>query len=917
MTKKPADALSSSKEPVRVFEGIVHQVNSSDSITIREEVSNGYPKTKTIVLNSIIAPKFGRYAAKNDTASKGTDDEPFSWETREFLRKKLIGKKVFLKTAGQVCGVGKTTRYYGDIFYPTLDNNIVNELVENGLVTVKNVKSNNRTPDIQNLVDLQNKAKAAMVGRWDPNAKNTAKKYSSIDDVKSFFKENSKRRIKAVVESVIDGTTMKLLLLPERNMIRLYLSGIRCLPEDVELGDEAKFFVEVRLLQKDVEVTLEGVLSNRKDPSFFGTIHHPAGEIAVELVKQGFATCQKHSMKYLHESSEKLWTAERQAKENKLRHWQSYTYTGPEIAEKEIIGTVIEIIREEGLIVKPSHSNKLHRIYFSNIKPARLRVEVLRGEPIGNGQPPATQAPRTLSKHFYEIPWAYEAREFLRTRCIGKKVNASVDYIQPKFDKLEEKICATVTIDEINLGEELVKEGLATVMNNPRDDQMSQCFYKLKKAEEIAKQSQKGLYSKSPPPKLHITDCSSAAEFARAKALLPSLQRFPKFEAVVEYVASGCKMRLHVRKEYSFITFLLAGITSLSDERAIHGEAPSAAEVYYQKALAFTKEKIMHREVEITVESCSNRGNMIGWLFVGNVNLSVALVKEGLYRLHKSAEHSKYFKLLQQAEKYAKDKKINLWKNYVEESVEANNNSNKPVHEEVVKERKTNYDEVLVSEVSPELHVYVQPVSEGPKLESLTDNLGKHFNSNPPIVGSYSPKQGEMCAAKLKEDQQWYRAKVEKVAGSSIHVFYIDYGNRDIVIAEECAILPPTFKNDRPFAKEYAFALVKLPKWPEYQEDSIAVVRDEFINKRISINEEYTYDNLTHITVKDADKKEDLVKKLVEEGFLLVERRQERYLNNMMSEYIEVQEKAKKNRLHMWEYGDITEDDAKEFGFPK
>lgn len=61
-----------------------------------------------------------------------------------------------------------------------------------------------------------------------------------------------------------------------------------------------------------------------------------------------------------------------------------------------------------------------------------------------------------------------------------------------------------------NLAEELVKEGLATVMNNPRDDQMSQCFDDLKKAEENAKQSHKGLHSKSPPPKQRITDCSSA-----------------------------------------------------------------------------------------------------------------------------------------------------------------------------------------------------------------------------------------------------------------------------------------------------------------------------------------------------------------------------------------------------------------------
>jgi len=62
-----------------------------------------------------------------------------------------------------------------------------------------------------------------------------------------------------------------------------------------------------------------------------------------------------------------------------------------------------------------------------------------------------------------------------------------------------------------NLAEELVKEGLATVMNNPRDDQISQCFDDLKKAEDIAKLSHKGLYSKSSPPKQRIIDCSSAA----------------------------------------------------------------------------------------------------------------------------------------------------------------------------------------------------------------------------------------------------------------------------------------------------------------------------------------------------------------------------------------------------------------------
>jgi len=214
-------------------------------------------------------------------------------------------------------------------------------------------------------LDLQNKAKAAKVGKHDPNAsKNNTRKNNSIDDVEAFLKKNSKKRIKAVVESVIDGSTIKLMLLPEGYMITLYISGIKCPSESEEFGDEAKFFVEIRLLQKDVEVTLEGVLSNNKTPSFFGTIYHPAGEIAVELVKQGFATCQNRSMKYLEGSADKLRAAERQAKEKKLRKWQKYTHTGPEIAEKEIVGTVIEIVREEALLLKTSHHDKPKKNIF-------------------------------------------------------------------------------------------------------------------------------------------------------------------------------------------------------------------------------------------------------------------------------------------------------------------------------------------------------------------------------------------------------------------------------------------------------------------------------------------------------------------------------------------------------------------------
>lgn len=46
----------------------------------------------------------------------------------------------------------------------------------------------------------------------------------------------------------------------------------------------------------------------------------------------------------------------------------------------------------------------------------------------------------------YDIPFMFEAREFLRTKLIDKKVHVVVDYIQEARDSYPEKICATVTI---------------------------------------------------------------------------------------------------------------------------------------------------------------------------------------------------------------------------------------------------------------------------------------------------------------------------------------------------------------------------------------------------------------------------------------------------------------------------------------
>lgn len=56
---------------------------------------------------------------------------------------------------------------------------------------------------------------------------------------------------------------------------------------------------------------------------------------------------------------------------------------------------------------------------------------------------------RARPRPLYDVPYMFEAREFLRKKLIGKKVSVVVDYVQPKSDTFPEKTCCTVTISDM------------------------------------------------------------------------------------------------------------------------------------------------------------------------------------------------------------------------------------------------------------------------------------------------------------------------------------------------------------------------------------------------------------------------------------------------------------------------------------
>ncbi|CAH0703371.1 unnamed protein product [Spodoptera exigua] len=879
--------------------GIVKQVLSGDTIVIRRQPQGGPPPEKVIALSGITAPKLARQKTpNNDTESK---DEPFAWEAREYLRK-LVGREVIF-TADKP--PNSATREYGCVWTgkdPIKDDNVIEVLLTEGLAKVRDGGRN--IPQLKRLVELEDVAKSQGKGIWGPDLQDHVRDIKTwTDSPKALVSKYNGAPVKAIIEYVRDGSTVRLCLLPDFYQITLMLSGIRCpaVRQDGEsepYAEEARFFLESKLLQRDVEVILESVNNN----NYVGTILHPQGNIAEALLRQGFARCVDWSLAVMKSGASSLRNAEKAAKEARIRIWTNYVSNAPIIAakDKEFTATVMEVVNGDALVVKmPNNTQK--KIFLASIRPPREK---------NNPDEEGKNSPRPKGfKPLYDIPWMYEAREFLRKKVIGKRVNVTVDYIQPAKDNFPEKSCCTVIAGGVNLAEALVSKGYATVVRYRNDnDQRSSHYDKLLEAELKAQKAGIGVHAKKDIPTHRIQDTSG--DSAKSKKFFPFLKRAQKTEATVEFVASGSRMRIYIPKESVLVTFLLAGINCPRGSRpAIGGGGMQSAEPFGEEALQFTKEKCLQRDVVVTIEEMDKAGNFIGWLWNDNENLSVALVEHGLATMHHTAETSEFARQIKTAEENAMKKRIGLWKDYVEVEKETEKERNAPTQDRTVK-----YEKVVVTEVTEEGNFYAQNVDLGSKLENLMERIHQEFKNNAPLPGSYVPRRGQVCAARYTLDENWYRAKVERITEDKmVHIFYIDYGNREIVPSARLAPLPPGTEVEPAYASEFTLCCVKFPADPDDRSEAVAAFSSDTLNRKLLLNVE-TRGSPPCVTLVDPNTNVDIGKNLIKEGLVLMEPLRDHRLMALVAEYRAAQEHAKCSRLNLWRHGDITDDDAVEFG---
>lgn len=832
-------------------------------------------------------------------------NEIYSFQARELLRNLLVNKVIKFKVLYTLPGLGGSKREFGDIKTPIFDS-LIGFLLEKGAARVKDTSDPADEDYYHDLKGLEESAKVNGQGLWVHSHGITVVDELLFDEVEG----SKKKPIDSIVEKVISGdrVLVRFLLSKQKHAILpVLIAGVRAPRsggEDPEpFGNEAKYFVEQRLLLRNVGVSVLGESSNGVT---VGKLIHLAGNISEKLLENGYGTVVDWQSTIIGAKEMSLLRAsERLAKVGLKGIWKSLTKTAvTSLAGRKTIysgatfnATVAKVISVDTVFLRTKDDEEF-----------TAQLSSLRG-------------PRASSGQSAFVPLA---KEFLRKKIIGKTVKVLVDGIRPKSEQFEERPVVTIYLGEANLSLQIVRAGWATVVRHRKDDEDRSADWDLL-IEEEAKATEKkaGIHGKLPPAE-RIVDASETA--GRAKTFLPNFINRGKIAAVVDYVSSPNRFRLILPKDGAKIVLVLGGLTNKNAKDSALSQA----------ALNYVTKKALQRDVTIEIYSVDRLGSFIGNLFLPgqNLPLQVGLLNQGFVELHESSvDATRFGDQLWDAQEEAQKNRIGVWRDYKED-----NEDNDVIAQTASLSISKNYYDIEVNDINEEGLLSFQILnSESERLISFMKEFHE-FHQNQPVKASndaaYSyprllignAKKGDLVSAAYSRNGKFYRAKIISFdkATKKYTVQHIDFGNYDTVSSTSFRELPPRFSIAKLPAQGHVgeFTHIKLPpsKPTNYLDDAIDFLDELIINKKIIALENKAFPEAgvrMAFTLYDPEKvvndpSYSINKELVENGWAIVNKSLKPWQQPLIKEQKEllVLEKiAKAKRIGCWELGDIEEDD--------
>lgn len=929
----------------------IKSVLSGDTVILlgRAAVAGGTAPEVTFTFERVTAPRMASKANNNV-------DDPGAFSSREWLRSLCVGKTVTFETRKQGASAGE--RVYGLLFLPDpSDNtklwNLSVESVRRGFCTPKILAGGDDTPTSEVNGDesengnnnkisngssvedyemaLQSAYKEAQLGRVGVHSPNplVRKILNAGEEFEAMALSEKVKRVctngavTCVIEYIFDGSRYRCIVTdPELESagllhasFTLLLGGVSCPrggnprlnpPTPSEpYGEAARDFVEARLLQRELKVTLHG--TDKSGACLVGTVHHPRGNIAAEILKSGLGRISDWSIRLLSPGDvPPLRIAENAAKRARLGVFETYaapTFTGA----SEYMGTVIEVLSGDTLLILPNSEtydddSKLKKVSLASIRAPRTGNEKM-------GKP--------------DEPYAAECKERLRALTVGKVVKVNIHYekeIPMGANNTERRQFGKISVGKReDVGEVLVSEGLATTQRHRDDDEKSARYDELLAAESMSKAAKKCIHSDKEYKAKIINDLSDPK---KAKTYAGALQRAGRTKAIVDYVFSGSRYKLFVPTENCYIMFALSNVRSPQpspNPGAVSRGQARVAEPFGDASKRHARVCLQQRQVEIECSGVTQGGVMTGDLYVGQEaqrrNYCIELVASGLATVdQRKIDYGEAPKVLIDSQTAAQNNKLGIWS--IQQVVK-----NEP--------KLTSYsksdDRVLdihISEIRSGNHFFFTVV-DNESAKVIEDGMKTFTETNGTKGAPCDIKAGKMFAALFNDgsSNSWYRAKImEQTGKGKVKVLFVDHGNvADVSPATHLRPLDVALGVDQipAVAKEAILALVKVR--PLDEDDGIDAARtfqSMAWGKDLKARVHGETDGKAIVTIYDSDLESlSINEKLTSEGLARLGKRDEIYTGNsdslakLVKDLRIAQDKARSSRKGMWIYGEIPEED--------
>lgn len=825
-------------------------------------------------------------------------NEAYGFEAREYMRTLLVGKAIQFRVLYTV-----NEREFGDIVAPVFAS-LIEKALGDGIVSLREDSESKESFEqyADAFLAAQNKAKKSKAGIWADN------KPAAVVPVNAVPEDiyGTKRQIPSVIERVIAGDRVQVrsFLGKDRQFLgQVLVAGISA-PRSASsmqaaepFGEEAKLFVTERLLQRSVRVEF---LAPNNNGIPIAIVTHPNGDVSQLLLEAGFATVADWQSEFVGaERMSALRQKERAAKLEGKNIWKAAA----------------------GATTKPAAGSSAKARVFdatvSKVVSADTYVLLTADGVERTVSLASVRAPRKNDSA--QEPYVAPSKEFARAKFIGKKAHVTVEAVRPKQENLDERDLVTMVVDNQNVANLLIDNGMVTVIRHRKGaDDRSPYWDEFVEREKAAQAANKGIFAKKPPPPDRTVDASETV--TKARGFLSSLERQSRVNGIVDYISSGSRFRIKVPRENCILTLVLGGV-----------RVPRPQEDHGDVALKWVSDRLWQRDVQLSVFNVDKTGSFVGNLYLPGKNtpVSVALAKEGLAEVHTgSASQSGYLDELENAQEKAQKQKLGIWANYDAEQEKAAAAAAAAAAAPAAATTptatgpQTKYIDIVVTDVSDSGDISYCTRSSEQQYAKLNAELTS-FNNSAANSTTFAfkglPRRNELVT--VQQDGSFVRGRVvmfekpdtftvELIDTGKVSTFRGTTKLRPLPKQFDTAALPPR-------AKSAELTFVERPP-QSYLDDYVTYLREKLIGKSLVANQDSPANaqqlQVTLYTADSKGKDDSINNRLVYDGYAFVTRKLPAWAISdawkaIVSTLEESQDFAKSDRVGVWEYGDPRDDE--------